>query len=359
MLKKLLISSLVVLTSGKTFLALKENGKPFVLMPGFKEIANFGDNDLIVYKGEINDNSYISYSYYEEEQQFTTFGSWHLNRIVNYRKNTTNVYKNNYCNLNKNLVVNNYIVDTGIAENHYEFNYKKITNLYNAVGDNNPFDCDGHGTHVAGLIGSKSYGVCRDANIFAVKVLGCDGSGSTSNVIQGLQQVLSHHQTYKVDNKTTKGVINMSLGGPKSNVINSIVDYLITSDKNIYISVAAGNENNDACYTSPASSGSVMSVMASDISDTRAYFSNYGSCTDIYSPGVDIYSTYLNGKVVKLSGTSMAAPIVSGIFTAYVNSYPTLNMKELKTKITFMASAGVINKNIKNTPNLLVYLQNK
>jgi cerevisin len=284
---------------------------------------------------------------------------WHLSRVTQknlplndwYRYNTTGT-----CHTNKNVRINTYVVDTGIDTKHSEFEgrAKWLANF----ADNEDTDCQSHGTHCAGLVGSRHFGVCKDANLFAVKVLDCSGSGSYSSIIKGLEYVYKHHQNQMNEMSSEiklKSIISMSLGGGYSNTINKVVEKIL-SYNDLYVVVAAGNEDNDACKVSPASANGAITVMASDRDDNRAYFSNYGKCADLYSPGVDITSTIPNEKHAKYSGTSMATPILAGIINHYLDMFPDLSQKELKAKLLKYATKNHIESNKDNTNNMLVYL---
>lgn len=281
---------------------------------------------------------------------------WHLSRVVQRDLPLENDFRYMNCNTNNDIIVNNIVIDTGIDVHHPEFE-GRVTWLGNYADDDDK-DGNSHGTHCAGLIGSRKYGVCKDANLFAIKVLGSDGSGTTSGVIAGINAAFKHHlkMTKGTKSKIVKTVVSMSLGGGKSIALNKAVQATL-KDPNFYFAAAAGNENSDACNTSPASVKEIFTVMASDKYDKRAYFSNFGRCSDIYSPGVNIESTIPNGKTAVYSGTSMAGPILVGVLTHYINMYPELAMKEMKTKILGEATKDHIKSNVRNTNNLLVYLQ--
>lgn len=270
---------------------------------------------------------------------------WHLSRITQRNRNDTEnkpfPYKNNgSCHTDPGVTVNTYIIDTGIDRDHPQFD-SRVKWGENFV-DNVDTDCNGHGTHVAGIIGSRDYGVCVDAKMIAVKVLDCEGSGSLSGVIRGLEWVYNEHN----QNRSVVTVVNLSLGGSRSRILNEAVEACLENNPNFHIVVAAGNENNDACNSSPASARGVISVMASDKDDFRASFSNYGKCTTMYAPGVDIISTIPNGKLAKFSGTSMASPIVAGVLNHHLNR----NTSLLNT------TKNVIRNNKKDTYNRLIYL---
>jgi cerevisin len=296
-------------------------------------------------------------------QYFDVFSEipWHLSRISHRDLPLDDNYPFNYtgsCHTNKNVKINTYVVDTGIDVEHSDFE-GRATWLAN-FADNEDTDCQSHGTHCAGLVGSRHFGVCKDANLFAIKVLDCRGYGTYSSILKGLTHVYKHHlQQRKTlgDDSDVKlrSVVSMSLGGGYSAAINKVVEKLLSHGE-IYVVVAAGNEDGDACEVSPASAKGVLTVMASDIHDNRAYFSNYGECANIYSPGVDIVSTIPNDKHAKYSGTSMAAPQISGVLNHYLDHYPDLSQEELLTKLLEHSTKDHIKKNHRDTNNLLVYL---
>lgn len=281
---------------------------------------------------------------------------WHLQRIVQTSLPLNGTFPYTECNSNAALQVNNYVVDTGIDTSHPEFEGRASWGANFADGTDT--DCNNHGTHVAGLIGSRTYGVCKDANLIAVKVLDCQGSGSLSGVIRGIEHVYKlHKNSAGPSNKTVKSIINMSLGGGFSSALNRAVEACVSGDRDFYIVVAAGNENQDACNASPASASNILTVMASDVTDHRAWFSNWGTCADLYAPGVDVESTIPHGRTASYSGTSMASPVTCGVLTHYINMYPTMDMKGIRRKMLKGASKNVIQSNIRETSNLLVHLR--
>lgn len=284
---------------------------------------------------------------------------WHLSRISqrdlplndNFPYNTSGS-----CHTNPDVKINTYVVDTGIDTEHVEFE-GRATWLANFADDEDT-DCQSHGTHCAGLVGSRHFGVCKDAKLLAIKVLDCNGYGSYSGIMKGLGYVYQHHSEQKKvlnPNQKLRSIVSMSLGGGYSRAINKVVEKLLDYGE-IYVVVAAGNENNDACKVSPASAKGVLTIMASDKDDNRAYFSNYGKCADIYSPGVDIVSTIPGNNHAKYSGTSMSTPIYAGILNHYLDMFPELSQKELKEKILSDSTKQHIQDNENDTNNLLAYL---
>lgn len=280
---------------------------------------------------------------------------WHLGRIANRDLPLSESFPYDKCHTNKDVTIHTYVIDTGIDIHHPEFE-GRATWLAN-FADSDDTDCQSHGTHCAGLIGSKTYGVCKDAKLFAVKVLDCQGRGSTSSVISGINYAFKRHleQDKKSEGKI-RSIVSMSLGGGFSYALNKAV-LSTTKDNHFYFAAAAGNEDNDACKTSPASVKEIFTVMASDRDDNRAWFSNWGKCADIYSPGVDILSTIPNGKTATYSGTSMACPALVGVLNHYIDTNPNLDMKSLKEKVLGDATKNHIVGDKKRTNNLLVFLK--
>lgn len=288
---------------------------------------------------------------------------WHLQRIVSRtvpeNRNEKYVYnKPKTCHTNEKVVVDTYIVDTGIDVAHPQFG-GRATWLANFADTINT-DCNNHGTHVAGLVGSQRYGVCVDAKLYAVKVLDCQGSGSISGVLKGIEYAFRQHvakERAEKGKRSIKSILNMSLGGPKSQALNKAVEYCLQHNQHFYIVVAAGNENKDSCTVSPASARGMLSIMASDSTDFRGWFSNWGKCAHVYAPGVDIESTIPGGKTATYSGTSMASPIVAGVLNHYLHMYPTKNQSEIIKLFANLATKGVIKYDKQNTVNNLVYLK--
>jgi subtilisin family serine protease len=236
-----------------------------------------------------------------------------------------------------------YVIDTGIYVSHPDFGGRAAV-AYDAIGGNG-IDCNGHGTHVAGTIGGAKYGVAKSVALRAVRVLDCSGSGSNSGVIAGMNWVASHH--------VTKSVANMSLGGGYSSTVNSAATNLVNSG--VFLAVASGNSSADACNYSPASASGTVTVNASDSGDNRASFSNYGACTDIYAPGVNITSDWLNGGTNTISGTSMATPHVTGVGALYKATFGDAASSTVASWIINNATTGVIKGNPSGTPNRLLY----
>ncbi|KAF2626159.1 oryzin precursor [Macroventuria anomochaeta] len=245
-----------------------------------------------------------------EKRAYVTQSSatWGLGRISHQNTGSTSYTYDSTAGANTCV----YIIDTGISTTHAEFE-GRATFLANYAGDGSNTDGNGHGTHCAGTVGSKTYGVAKKAKLFAVKVLDASGSGTNSGVIAGINYVANDSKSRA---GCTAGVVgSMSLGGSKSTAVNTAVANAVTAG--VFMAVAAGNEAQDAANVSPASEATAFTVGASDSSDKFASFSNYGSVVDIIAPGVSILSTWLNGGTNTISGTSMATPHVAGL-AAYI-----------------------------------------
>ena len=239
--------------------------------------------------------------------------------------------------------VNAYIIDTGIQANHPQFG-TRARSVYDALGGTGA-DCNGHGTHVAGTIGASTYGVAKAANLRGVRVLNCSGSGTWAQVISGMDWVTANH--------VKPAVANMSLGGGLNSSVNSAATRM--ANAGVFTAVAAGNSNANACSFSPASASNVTTVAASDRTDLRASFSNYGSCVEVYAPGVSVLSTWINSGTNTISGTSMASPHVAGVGVLYKSNFGDVASSTLNSWIINNATTGVIRSNPTGTPNRLLY----
>ncbi len=236
-----------------------------------------------------------------------------------------------------------YVIDTGISTGHPNFG-GRAKNVYDAFGGNGQ-DCNGHGTHVAGTIGSKTFGVAKQVTLLGVRVLDCAGSGSNSGVIAGVDWVRAR--------ASKPAVANISLGGGYSSALNTAVSALASSG--VSVAVAAGNDYGaNACNYSPASASGVLTVAASNKTDGRAGFTNVGSCVELYAPGAGITSTWLNSGKNTISGTSMASPHVAGLMALYKASGDK-SSSAVNSWIVSNATSGVISGNPSGTPNRLLF----
>ncbi len=240
-----------------------------------------------------------------------------------------------------------YVIDTGIYTSHTDFGGRASVGV-DEIGDGrNGIDCNGHGTHVAGTIGGSTYGVAKSVKLVAVRVLDCSGSGSTSGVVAGIDWVTSHHNG--------PSVANMSLGGGASTTLDNAVSKSISSG--VVYAVAAGNDGLDACKKSPARVSSAITVGATDSSDTKPRWSNYGSCLDLFAPGVSITSDWntSNSAINTISGTSMATPHVTGVAALYLSGHTSATPTEVRNALVANATSGVVKSAGRNSPNLLLF----
>ncbi len=243
--------------------------------------------------------------------------------------------------------VNAYVIDTGIRTSHIDFGGRAQVG-YDAVGDgHNGQDCNGHGTHVAGTVGGSTYGVAKAARLWAVRVLSCSGSGSTSGVIAGVDWVTAH--------AAKPAVANMSLGGSASSTLDQAVRNSITSG--VTYAVAAGNDSASACTSSPARTAEAITVGATTSTDARSLFSNYGTCLDIFAPGSGITSDWETSDTATnvLSGTSMATPHVTGAAALYLAANPTATPAAVRNALVASGTTGVVGNPGFGSPNVLLY----
>ncbi|KAI5856884.1 subtilisin-related protease [Tricharina praecox] len=241
-----------------------------------------------------------------------------------------------------------YVIDTGVNIDHKEFEGRAEFGTNTAGGSDE--DGQGHGTHVAGTIAGKTFGVAKKATIVAVKVLGDDGSGTNSGVIAGVQWVAED-----ASKRGGKAVANMSLGGTFSAALNEVVGAAIESG--ITFGVAAGNENADAADSSPASVSTAITVGATDPDDSRAVYSNFGASVDIFAPGTDIESAWIGSTTATntISGTSMACPHIVGL-AAYLISLEGLDSPAAVVKrMKALSIAGIVTNPGLDTIDNLAY----
>ncbi|SCL21926.1 S8 family peptidase [Micromonospora inyonensis] len=256
-----------------------------------------------------------------------------------------------YTYVSQGTGVTAYIIDTGIRTTHVDFAVGRAVDGYDAVDNALPAaDCNGHGTHVAGTVGGTTYGVAKNVRLVAVRVLNCSGSGTWAQVIAGINWVTSNHQPGQ------PAVANMSLGGSVNSSLNTAVANSIADG--VTYAVASGNSNANACNFSPASVPTALTVNASQSNDARASFSNWGTCTDIFAPGVGVLSAWYNSDTATntISGTSMASPHVAGAAARVLQVNPTWTPAQVHSYIVSQATTGVITSPGTGSPNRLLYL---
>ncbi len=271
--------------------------------------------------------------------------SWGLDRIDQHDL----PLDSSYTYPNSGSGVTAYVIDTGIRTTHQQFGGRASWGT-NTTGDGNNTDCNGHGTHVSGTIGGSSYGVAKNVDLVAVKVLNCAGSGSFAGVAAGIDWVTGQHTS-------GPAVANMSLGAQGSDattenaVRNSIADGVVYA-------IASGNSNADACNFTPARVAEAITVNASTNTDARASFSNYGTCTDIFAPGQDITSAWNTSDTATntISGTSMATPHVTGGAALLLGADPSLTPAQVAAQMASNASTNKISNPGSGSPNRLLYV---
>ena len=269
--------------------------------------------------------------------------TWGLDRIDQADRPLSSQYFFN----NSGAGVNAFIIDTGMRADHVEFT-GRLKPGYSAVSDTNGTnDCNGHGTHVAGTLGGSTWGVAKGVSLIPVRVLDCAGSGTMSGVIAGVDWVAG--------STLRPAVANMSLGGGVSSSLNAAVAAAV--GKGVTMVVAAGNSGANACNYSPASEPSAITVGASDSSDARASYSNFGTCVDLFAPGTGITSAWISSTTSgnTISGTSMASPHVAGIAALALSANPAVTPGAISTFLTSNATVGRLSNIGTGSVNLLAY----
>ena len=274
-------------------------------------------------------------------QTISDSGLWGLDRI-NQRDLPLNGYFT-YTYTGNGVRV--YVIDTGIRSSHAQFEGRAMA-VYDAFGGNGS-DCNGHGTHVAGTIGGKTYGVAKKSLPRGVRVLDCNGSGSWSGVIAGIDWVTKNH--------IKPAVANLSLGGSANSSVDTAVKNLISAG--VTTAVAAGNSNADACYYSPARVAAALTVGSTTKSDYRSSFSNYGSCVDLFAPGSSIKSAWYTSDSAynTISGTSMASPHVAGVAALYLHKYGHQSPSTVNGAIINNATTSRLKSIGSGSPNRLLF----
>ena len=289
-------------------------------------------------------------AYVEEDAEISisatqTGATWGLDRIDQRDLPLNQTYNYNYTGSG----VKAYIIDTGILTSHTQFGGRAIDG-YDAVDGALPAaDCNGHGTHVAGTVGGSTYGVAKSVTLVAVRVLDCNGSGSNSGVIAGIDWVTGNHAA------GAPAVANMSLGGGASTALDDAVRRSIADG--VTYALASGNSNVDACSSSPARVAEGITVNSSTSTDARSSFSNYGSCTDIFAPGSSITSAWHTSTTATntISGTSMATPHVAGVVALYLHQNGYQSPSTVASALYSNATLNKVTSAGSGSPNRLLY----
>ena len=272
--------------------------------------------------------------------------AWGLDRIDQREAELNDTY--NYTLTGAGVSV--YVFDSGINSSHEEFT-GRIEPGFNVINDAyGTEDCSGHGSHTASLIGGTTYGVAKQVKLIPVRVLNCrSGNSSSATLYTAINWVIEHHQT------GVPAIINLSVGMSKSIAFNEAAQALIADG--LIVVGAAGNQNRDACLYSPASEPSVISVGGIDRAALRASYSNYGSCVDIFAPGSDLVGAWFGSTNIyrSSSGTSNAAPIVSGIAALMLQDNPSLTQSQVEERLKTNATRDVLFNIGSGSQNLLAY----
>ncbi|KAK9759991.1 hypothetical protein K7432_016432 [Basidiobolus ranarum] len=320
--------------------------------------TKFNLNNFKAYAGTLSEalvvelSSHSDIDFIEAEQEYSLSESqsdppsWGLPRISQRTLNLTAPYT---YPTSAGEGVDVYVLDTGIYAAHADFEGRASLPVSFIQGEETE-DLNGHGTHVAGTVGGKTFGVAKKVKLIGVKVLSGKGTGSTSGVISGINWVAEQAKS-----SGRKSVANLSLGGGKSAALTAAVEAAVKAG--VSFIVAAGNESQDACNVSPANAPSAFAVGSTTPTDSRRHTSNWGSCVQISAPGTEINSAYIGdvNASKKLSGTSMASPHVAGVAALLLAEGQVSTPQQVYAALTSAATKDVLTDLKGATPNLLLF----
>ena len=335
---------------GQYIVKFKENNfvRSFYAPPGAKVTERLEGLGLAVVEhlGSPNDLLTDDVMYIEQDMTAYVTGvqteavKWHMDRLDS-RRGYDKVYHYDYTGKGAHI----FILDDGVDKNHQEFK-GRMGESYSFVGGT-PFDCAAHGTAVASVAAGTFLGAAKDATIHSMRVMGCNGKGSYSAIIKGIEKVIALG--------LPRSVINMSLGGSVSRSLNDAVRK--AHEAGIVVVVSAGNSYDDSCRFSPASAPEAITVGATDRNDRRSSFSNYGRCTDIFAAGSSVVvareGTELGTKTV--SGTSFSSPITAGVAALILEEMPEASPSEVAEVMIARSTKDAIKNIGTGSPNRLVY----
>ncbi|PHH66190.1 hypothetical protein CDD81_253 [Ophiocordyceps australis] len=287
----------------------------------------------------IERDSLVSISAFTEQKD----PPWGLSRISHWGASNKYVYHDS-----AGAGTCSYVIDTGIDASHPDFQGRAMQ-----IGTSIPGQWDdghGHGTHVAGTIGSLSYGVAKKTHLYGIKVLDNQGLGTISSLIAGIeyvaQDVPKRHCPHGV-------LVNLSVGGPYSPAANKATASL--TQRGFFVAVAAGNQNSDVALFSPASEASACTVGGTGQDDTRYQMSNWGHQVDIMAPAVNVESLWPGGRTAFSTGTSMATPHIVGLAAYLATLEHSIVSPNMCQRIQQLATRNIIPNQHRHTPNLLAY----
>ncbi|MEE1938376.1 S8 family peptidase [Streptomyces sp. TRM 70361] len=287
--------------------------------------------------------AYVEANRVERGDDVQTDPSWGLDRIDqrDLPLDASYTYRGTASN------VTAYVVDSGINISHEDFG-GRASYGYNFVdGNRTAEDCHGHGTHVAGILGSGTYGVAKGVKLVAVKVLNCNNLGTTAALLAGYDWV--------AENAVKPAVVNVSIGGSPSDAKSAMIRKLV--DAGLTITASAGNKGTDACAQSPALEESVITVAATARDDSKPSWSNHGSCVDVFAPGASVPSLGIDSDtaVRTMSGTSMSAPYATGVAALYVAENPGATPDQVSRALLTGATGDRVTGAGAGSPNLLLH----